>query len=102
MGPDRQTILDFAASKPTAHVLPWKMGHDCACFTKGNWWPVYRLPIPQASFSGVLGTRGSPEVSLLTRKTEELGLEPMPVGDLGQTDSLALLSVGPSWTDGGW
>lgn len=58
--------------------------------------PSHRLPSPVSLVPGVA------QKSLLTRKTEDLGLEPMPVGDLGQTDSLALLSVGPSWTDGGW
>lgn len=41
-------------------------------------------------------TRGSPEVPLLTLKTEDFGLELMPVGDLGQADLLALPSAGPS------
>lgn len=79
------------------------MGYGCACFTKENgWsWPVYRFPTAQASFSDVLGTRGIPEVPLLTLKTEDRGLELMAVGDLNQAASLALLTVGPSWTDGG-
>lgn len=86
-----------------AHVLPCKMGYGCACFTKENWWSwlVYGFPIAQATFSDSLGTRGSPEVPLLTLTTEDLELELIPVGDLDQAASLVLLTVGPSWTDGG-
>jgi hypothetical protein len=56
---------------------------------------------PSHRFLSVMSSaaRGSPEVPLLTLKTEDLGLE--PVGDLGQADLLALLSAGPSRTDGG-
>lgn len=50
-----------------AHLLPCKMGYGCAFFPKViRRTGVYGCPIPEASFSDALGTRGSPDVPLLT------------------------------------